>query len=141
MPYHPQHREYSYFNPRSYKRSDSISTSLLKRAINFNPRSYKRSDSYRILTPVCTFKFQSTLLQEERLNQCCRCLATDISIHAPTRGATPETFVLSPCNYFNPRSYKRSDNRSGFSVSLWKNFNPRSYKRSDLYIYWNVAVI
>ena len=33
---------------------------------NFNPRSYKRSDIYRIITPVYTFKFQSTLLQEER---------------------------------------------------------------------------
>ena len=76
--------------------------------------------------------FQSTLLQEERLSGHFICEnqtflsihaptrgATPVnldllnsellSIHAPTRGATPETFVLSPCNSFNPRSYKRSD--------------------------------
>ena len=75
----------------------------------FNPRSYKRSDGE-------VMGYSADII---------------LSIHAPTRGATfiklffdfggffqstllqeerhPDTFVLSPCNSFNPRSYKRSD--------------------------------
>ena len=78
----------------------------------------------------------------------------DISIHAPTRGATaiarPSVVKME---YFNPRSYKRSDDifnsfllmfhifqstllqeeRQGEKnmVKNITNFNPRSYKRSD----------
>ena len=55
--------------------------------------------------------FQSTLLQEERLftPQISR-LEIDISIHAPTRGATVLSILFSfASHYFNPRSYKRSD--------------------------------
>ena len=59
----------------------------------------------------------------------------EISIHAPTRGATKggeqdESFVMD----FNPRSYKRSDRSRMQSTVRQKNFNPRSYKRSDTYI-------
>ena len=77
-----------YFNPRSYKRSDNDSGSGSGGTSDFNPRSYKRSDR------------TSTL---ERFR-------TEISIHAPTRGATcsrsPNRGLLY---HFNPRSYKRSD--------------------------------
>ena len=55
--------------------------------------------------------FQSTLLQEERLAFFqCTLFLLDISIHAPTRGATSRMRVIH-CfvHYFNPRSYKRSD--------------------------------
>ena len=80
-----------------------------------------------------------------------------ISIHAPTRGAT--TVLSCPayyCKYFNPRSYKRSDESlklmekkrkfqstllqeerrdpANFELALF-DFNPRSYKRSDPFIY------
>ena len=78
----------SYFNPRSYKRSDSARCKCENRSNNFNPRSYKRSD----------------WLEGEKLTQ------LGISIHAPTRGATrsPKSSVLILLD-FNPRSYKRSD--------------------------------
>ena len=56
-------------------------------------------------------QFQSTLLQEER-----RAVSFNsptvlfISIHAPTRGATTlGLLAVFPSPYFNPRSYKRSD--------------------------------
>ena len=54
---------------------------------DFNPRSYKRSDydGYH------------------------RALHPQISIHAPTRGATVNPKHYIGCTYFNPRSYKRSD--------------------------------
>ena len=62
----------------------------------FNPRSYKRSDLY-VSHDVKTLEiFQSTLLQEERP---CKSDTEKtfkyISIHAPTRGATPSIFDTS----------------------------------------------
>ena len=100
----------TYFNPRSYKRSDNCSKGGLVYAYYFNPRSYKRSDSDFLSYPVSS-RFQSTLLQEER----------------PPAGVTIYRVPFD----FNPRSYKRSDRNSAiFSFSVFY-FNPRSYKRSD----------
>ena len=77
-----------------------------------------------------------------------------ISIHAPTRGATAinadtvagmqfqstllqEERRIIPMysvsfGYFNPRSYKRSDDLCAGWYLSGSDFNPRSYKRSDL---------
>ena len=122
---------------------------------HFNPRSYKRSDLSIMAFTVFTHLFQSTLLQEERLLFSVMIpLINCISIHAPTRGATPLSgklrfvYIISihaptrgatlsdikelvELENFNPRSYKRSDILSNdFFVTLF-DFNPRSYKRSD----------
>ena len=147
----------SYFNPRSYKRSDQLSRKLILFASYFNPRSYKRSDSrtsskydrsdfISIHAPtrgattsfaatICKLRlFQSTLLQEERLGADIMFLCSDnISIHAPTRGATRFRFRDNISTfYFNPRSYKRSDFLVDAAAQQRFNFNPRSYKRSDV---------
>ena len=66
--------QYCNFNPRSYKRSDSGRTSSALQAANFNPRSYKRSD-------LCGGIRRRNHMQ--------------ISIHAPTRGATHRRRLLS----------------------------------------------
>ena len=82
----------SYFNPRSYKRSDegsdkvNLLTQIFQSTLlqeerlnalnsgiysnNFNPRSYKRSDVYVVAVFDWWFLFQSTLLQEERQQKC-----------------------------------------------------------------------
>ena len=123
----------SYFNPRSYKRSDAenccsaCETALFQSTLLQEERHNPRIHVQHPLT------FQSTLLQEERPE-----LAWDgtviipISIHAPTRGATKlrqirrimehlfqSTLlqeerhwfpsIIKTAYYFNPRSYKRSD--------------------------------
>ena len=101
----------SNFNPRSYKRSDSEDQKRMITIYNFNPRSYKRSDWLILWRKQNLWKFQSTLLQEERL------IGSEpgfpnllISIHAPTRGATYIRSLSRGLLYhFNPRSYKRSD--------------------------------
>ena len=83
--------------------------SVLNFSYNFNPRSYKRSDisiisvdiypqisihaptrgaTRKIVRGYYTIQFQSTLLQEERLDGLEKALTIAISIHAPTRGAT-----------------------------------------------------
>ena len=99
---------------------------------NFNPRSHERSDHKALKLIVSFYQFQSTLPREERRLWRWLCkhkryfnprshersdalasyfgTRTDISIHAPTRGAT---------------DYRR------FNMSIKKNFNPRSHERSD----------
>ena len=57
--------------------------------INFNPRSYKRSDITTKSKSLLLKVFQSTLLQEERhARKIVFRAILQISIHAPTRGAT-----------------------------------------------------
>ena len=86
----------------------------------FNPRSYKRSDEFEVLYPNIETLFQSTLLQEERLVAYVKNISNYlISIHAPTRGATALS-CNKPlfCVNFNPRSYKRSDGKNA-QLSLY----------------------
>ena len=56
----------------------------------------------------------------------------NISIHAPTRGATRWTSLL--CRFmgdFNPRSHKGSDGGWLHALNNLIHFNPRSHKGSD----------
>ena len=76
--------------------------------------------------------FQSTLLQEERLDH--------YRLRKCDNYFNPRSYKRSDLNlfrisggrlYFNPRSYKRSDHLSLSQAVLSAYFNPRSYKRSD----------
>ena len=101
----------NYFNPRSYKRSDDTyfcsiyyknkisihaptrgATYCIRHSSGslsyFNPRSYKRSDANESIINHDMQQFQSTLLQEERRSSRYWYQSIQISIHAPTRGAT-----------------------------------------------------
>ena len=120
------------FNPRSYKRSDFV-IPLLTIPVLISIHAPTRGATSVPSVLQITLLFQSTLLQEERhlhpgtatrtatnfnprsykrSDICCICIPNifDISIHAPTRGAT---ICLPPYKFqasnFNPRSYKRSD--------------------------------
>ena len=130
-----------------------IHTSNLSK--NFNPRSHERSDEEKTLNITNYTKFQSTLPREERrklqpktahyiyfnprshersdAEAIRKMVINNISIHAPTRGATPfcqSSLILNL--YFNPRSHERSDdNPYGLSDDP-DNFNPRSHERSDV---------
>ena len=78
--------------------------------------------------------FQSTLPREERPDNF-RDIpkGKNISIHAPTRGATRAS-VHGFCSEwnFNPRSHERSDLcNDALLTSVPSNFNPRSHERSD----------
>ena len=98
------------FNPRSHERSDHITQSFVFRFFNFNPRSHERSDDscLHCYSQACKFQstlpreerpgrhdqtdicyiFQSTLPREERPADVAFSWVVNISIHAPTRGAT-----------------------------------------------------
>ena len=55
-----------------------------------------------------------------------------ISIHAPTRGATQDLLHQAhPGQNFNPRSHERSDFRKDRIGIIFRYFNPRSHERSD----------
>ena len=102
MPFHS-------FNPRSYKRSDEIC--VVKEENSQLSIHAPTRGATKILVPVkATTFFQSTLLQEER----------PVPEYGNGQNVT-----------FNPRSYKRSDYRTGQHLPRPSAFNPRSYKRSD----------
>ena len=100
---------------------------------NFNPRSHEGSDDFhRLFIPRIT-RFQSTLPRGERQElDLLGVVLTDISIHAPTRGAT---FLghLPPFHKqdFNPRSHEGSDLNAQLRTDITFDFNPRSHEGSD----------
>ena len=78
-----------YFNPRSHEGSDYRFLKGSRSGYYFNPRSHEGSDD-RVQCILCAItQFQSTLPRGERQ---CRLKyeieQAEISIHAPTRGAT-----------------------------------------------------
>ena len=91
--------------------------------------------------------FQSTLPREERQKWAPKSGDTiEISIHAPTRGATKVTdFVNNLLSDFNPRSHERSDQSRLSCRHQRPDFNPRSHERSDAYRadnigYWKISI-
>ncbi len=77
------------FNPRSHAGSDrtSITPKLAKHS--FNPRSHAGSDPGRSRQTIVRPRFQSTLPRGERPEGITKFTTLDdVSIHAPTRGAT-----------------------------------------------------
>ena len=120
------------FNPRSHERSDSMEGKqrgyipisihaptrgatrqrIKKFAVNLFQSTLPREERRKKLKTYTTWqKFQSTLPREERRRQLCILYNTiQISIHAPTRGATlRHSQQLEDLRYFNPRSHERSD--------------------------------
>ena len=124
------------FNPRSHEGSDRASPNTNIHSWHFNPRSHEGSD----------------VAVADRMR------AVDISIHAPTRGATflefsPKAvsgfqstlprgerpivlYLLSLESYFNPRSHEGSDNGRFWSRAGSVYFNPRSHEGSDMRSEW-----
>ena len=78
---------------------------------NFNPRSHEGSDGIHFVTPVVTVLFQSTLPRGERQDHKVKSFPLfEISIHAPTRGATVYPLLLHYYQEFQstlPRGERR----------------------------------
>ena len=139
--------------PRGERRLVYLSKHM---SCNFNPRSHEGSDDFRGEYYVENCIFQSTLPRGER--RCRSCYShnqeiyfnprshegsddllsdapialIEISIHAPTRGAT-HAILFCFCNlsYFNPRSHEGSDICCTKSYNTTRYFNPRSHEGSD----------
>ncbi len=98
------------FNPRSHERSDYLLRLVDFSEVYFNPRSHERSD---VATKTINSFLDISIHAPTRgatVQRCGEWLQVVISIHAPTRGATLTRWVLiwDPSN-FNPRSHERSD--------------------------------
>ena len=85
------------FNPRSRTGSDNVLVHVLLAPLCFNPRSRTGSDTSCSLSSANFLRFQSTLPHGERLKVDSLSEAlTNVSIHAPARGATPNPNQLCP---------------------------------------------
>ena len=83
------------FNPRSHKGSDDVGKLQGRRDVDFNPRSHKGSDRCGKAPRSARCGFQSTLPQGERpISLCSSVRPVNISIHAPTRGATSQLVTV-----------------------------------------------
>ena len=124
---------------------------------NFNPRSHEGSDILGTSEIVEIYIFQSTLPRRERQSAImANDVPMDISIHAPTKGATntkPFLFNVSHISIhaptkgatrnvrrcgrntsdFNPRSHEGSDASSIKWIMQRLHFNPRSHEGSDVF--------
>ena len=101
---------YFNFNPRSHERSDMRGHVLITWYFNFNPRSHERSDGEHV-----------------------RDRRGEISIHAPTRGATHTTGNNVNLYAFQSTLPREERLMMNLSLNQWQNFNPRSHERSDRY--------
>ena len=81
---------------------------------SFNPRPYTRGDVSVAVALVRTVQFQSTPLHEGRRQRVRQTPGTvEVSIHAPTRGATqPVTARTEAARRFNPRPYTSGDDHT-----------------------------
>ena len=141
------------FNPRSYKRSDKLWSCASDLHYTFNPRSYKRSDIFSChlqparqlsihaptrgatLQSVHCLKligFQSTLLQEERL-QCARSVWLYIRFQSTLLQEERRKLVRKHgiVGAFQSTLLQEERRENPHFVEIIETFNPRSYKRSD----------
>ena len=121
------------FNPRSHEGSDQDATNKSDQIIKFQSTLPRGERPKAMYTQLERFKFQSTLPRGERhIDSSSIKKYTNISIHAPTRGATSVIhyggLIVSD---FNPRSHEGSDVSITDSSITDTNFNPRSHEGSD----------
>ena len=121
-----------YFNPRSHEGSDGKNHYRYTAITHFNPRSHEGSDHsghqklHDTVISIHAPTRGATPLKTTYL------LFRGISIHAPTRGATQTTTAQSSrIHHFNPRSHEGSDLRQIIASRSLAYFNPRSHEGSD----------
>ena len=99
-----------YFNPRSHEGSDNIRHFMYLRIWKFQstlPRG-ERQDGYANSDAVVNFNPRSHEGSDQNDSTALQ-IRLDISIHAPTRGATDKQQWYAYTVHFNPRSHEGSD--------------------------------
>ena len=123
-----------YFNPRSHEGSDILGTSEIVAIYIFQSTLPRRErPPMHPQSAAFPFLFQSTLPRRERQSAImANDVPMDISIHAPTKGATntkPFLFNVSHISIHAPtKGATRNVRRCGRNTS---DFNPRSHEGSD----------
>ena len=124
-------RSIMHFNPRSHEGSDQTALIIARERWIFQSTLPRGERRLQIWVMKCSLRFQSTLPRGERHKRplffvceanfnprshegsdqtlsSVRC-SPQISIHAPTRGATVGIIDRKEILYFNPRSHEGSD--------------------------------
>ena len=122
-----------YFNPRSREGSD-LETGLKRLSEQTFQSTLPRGERLKIVkTTVWVFVFQSTLPRGERQGRSISpASATNISIHAPARGATVFVSLLPVRNSISIHAPARgATHLQSMEVLADLHFNPRSREGSD----------
>ena len=102
----------------------------------FNPRAHEGRDLHYLLLLLLYDSFNPRAHEgRDRPNEAIS-LVVQVSIHAPTRGATPPIgthHVRGVC--FNPRAHEGRDNVIGVRTVWRLRFNPRAHEGRDLFDY------
>ena len=127
------------FNPRSHERSDHITQSFVFRFFNFNPRSHERSDlvkvgdQYKLNISIHAPTRGATVFRRAERNSC------RISIHAPTRGATNNGRLCGAFYVFQstlPREERREAYIGMPIVMQFQSTLPREERPISLNVSW-----
>ena len=103
-----------YFNPRSHERSDvSLVVTSIESAISIHAPTRGATNTRTVVIVVLDISIHAPT-RGATVFHFHYPLILSISIHAPTRGATSKRCRRKfQCNYFNPRSHERSDEKMG----------------------------
>ena len=121
-----------YFNPRSHEGSDPNGFGSVYKLSDFNPRSHEGSDLKSHRKPVIQLYFNPRSHEGSDYPAPFTIATTpDISIHAPTRGATMFCLVMHLSSRFQSTLPRGERLVAARTAMMHCNFNPRSHEGSD----------
>ena len=126
-----RYREPQDFNPRSHEGSDICSLQINNTMTDFNPRSHEGSDRASPNTNIHSWHFNPRSHEGSDVAVADRMRAVDISIHAPTRGATMPVVNLRRFRRFQSTLPRGERHFWNFPQKPFRDFNPRSHEGSD----------
>ena len=123
----------SCFNPRTHTGCDAFRCfqqfSGLER---FNPRTHTGCDLLLVVQVMPLLCFNPRTHTGCDLPSACDGSHHGVSIHAPTRGATPGRCIGVPCRHgFNPRTHTGCDFYVRLNCKYKHGFNPRTHTGCD----------
>ena len=129
----PHHRDD--FNPRSHEGSDFLPQIFRHITIYFNPRSHEGSDCRKHLLHFTRLVISIHAPTKGATPPICYSFPQSlISIHAPTKGATQDKRVWSKALGFQSTLPRRERPLLPRYAPLCAHFNPRSHEGSDFHI-------
>ena len=122
------------FNPRTHTGCDAALDKEFKREKSFNPRTHTGCDT--AIIAVCIYRAgfnprthtgcDKQVIHALHLHQ--------VSIHAPTRGATRLKSGFEATGSFNPRTHTGCDTTSCTKCNRSASFNPRTHTGCDAHL-------
>ena len=121
------------FNPRTHEGCDLRQMSIsLTTITNFNPRTHEGCDYEIERTPSYVWHFNPRTHEGCDVKLHRAIIVFQISIHAPTRGATSSVRTRLPAfPNFNPRTHEGCDKVGKAYIGKHHDFNPRTHEGCD----------